>query len=206
MKKQYVNWSTEIFDGFYESELYNSDTEYYLTQNLQENSNEEFELEFVPYCDDVASHAVDLLENYCITYNHDNIIKSMQYIGLDSPQYYNYSTDRLIIDIDFNLTKLKSYIKTNKDDFNQYLKDNFTSYDGFISFVSNNYDDFMTNYNADDKERCIDVMLEYYILTCIYDSNWGDIKNKCNESDYYCKLCEYANEIQYNYAVKVESV
>lgn len=27
-KIEYQNWSTEIFQGFYESELYNSDTEY----------------------------------------------------------------------------------------------------------------------------------------------------------------------------------
>ena len=33
MKIKYINWSTAIFPGFYESELYNSDTLYNITEN-----------------------------------------------------------------------------------------------------------------------------------------------------------------------------
>lgn len=207
MKVHFTNWSSRIFDGFYESMLYNSDTEYYLNEMFQDDENpEEYEIDFTPYCEDVAARAVDLLSDYCITYNHDEIVKSMQYIGLDSPQFYNYSTDKLIIEIDFNLTKLKSYINKNKTDFNEYLKDNFTSYDGFWSFVSNNYNDFMDDYNNDDKDRCIQVMLEYFILNCIYESSWSEIKKLAdNESDYHQSLYEYANEMQCNYARIVET-
>lgn len=43
MKVNYNNWSTKIFDGFYESSLYNSDSLYWINQTdteegyLQEN-------------------------------------------------------------------------------------------------------------------------------------------------------------------------
>ena len=122
----------------------------------------------------------------------------MQFINLSSPQYYNYDTDRLNIEIDVNLTKLKKYIKQNKTDFNQYLKDNFTSYDGFISFVENNYNSFFEDYKI-NKNRCIQVMIEYYILHCIYNDTWQGMKNQDDyNTPYHWELFEKNQEIQYN--------
>ena len=37
MKIEYINWSTDIFQGFYESGLYNSDTLYNLQDEELEN-------------------------------------------------------------------------------------------------------------------------------------------------------------------------
>lgn len=206
MQTLYSNHSCRIFEGFYESNLFNSDTEYHLNYSLNdEDNNKEYEIDFEPYCKDISTHAVELLADYCVLYADNKIIKSMRYAGLSSPQYYNFSTDKLQIKMDFNLSKLKSFIRTNKDDFNSYLQDNFTSYDGFWSFVSNNYNDFMADYNSDDKERCIDVMLEYYILTCIYNGFWSDIKTApAYDTQYHYALYEYANEMQYVYAIEVD--
>ena len=206
MTLQYVNWSTRIFSGFYESELYNSDTEYHLNELLQDEDHPEtYELDFEPYQQAVSEFAVELLKDYCITYAADEIINSMDFVRLSSPRYYNFETDKLVIDVDLNVTKLKSYIKKHRADFNQYLKDNFTSYDGFISFVSNNYDDFMNGY-TDDKERSLNVMLEYYILRCIYGCKWSEIDDNWNDTEYHYKLNENAFEYQINYCKQVEEV
>lgn len=191
MKIKYQNWSTNIFDGFYESNLFNSDTELYLTEMLQEN-DEQYEISnFEVYQEDISQKATKLLEEIC----KSSIIKSIKYLSITSPRYYNYSTDKLNLLIDVNLTKLKNYINKNKTAFNKYLKENFTSYDGFISFIDNNYKDFIHTYKTDksEKERCINVMLEYYIL------------EKIKDSDYRQELYSYNAEIQlYYYAEKIE--
>lgn len=206
MKYLYQNWSTAIFMGFYESELFNSDTEYYLNDYLQDEEHPQtYEIDFEPYTQAISEYATELLKDFCI--NDDNIIKSMKYKTLYSPQYYNFDTDRLNIDIDVNLTKLKSYIKKNKSDFDLYLHENFTSYDGFMSFIENNYRDFIIQYQ-DDKNRCINVMLEYYILRCIYDTNWKGIhKQILNgyefDTFYHFQLFDNNREYQMRYLREV---
>ena len=115
-KIEYYNWSTRIFDGFYESTLYNSDTEYNLNNILQDDENEaEYELDFKSYTEAVADFAVELLKDYCI--NDNNIINSMTYKRLSSPRYYNFDTDKLVIDIEYNEVLLLEYIENNKKDF-----------------------------------------------------------------------------------------
>lgn len=209
MKYLYQNWSHAIFMGFYESILFNSDTEYYLNEYLkedEENQNITYEIDFEPYTQAISEYATELLKDYCI--NDDNIIKSMKYISLYSPKYYNFDTDRLNIEINVNLTKLKTYIKKNKTDFNKYLHDNFTSYDGFMSFIENNYNDFLIQYKT-DKERCLNVMIEYYILRQIYDNDWNGMSKifrNCEEYEtaYHYQLFDNNREYQMNYIIETK--
>lgn len=170
MKHTYNNWSTKIFEGFYESNLYNSDTLYYLTQN------------------DRGEYLKDNQEY--------DIIQDMKLKDLYSPKYYNYETDSLIINVKLNLRKLKTFcFKTYRNEFDKYLHDNFTSYDGFISFVSNNINGFIEDYKQPCNDREINVMIEFYLLYCIYE---GTDFSSC-ETSYYYRLYESANEIMYNH-------
>ena len=122
MKINYNNWSTKIFEGFYESNLYNSDSLYWITQTDREEG---------------------------------------------------------------------------------YLKDNFTSYDGFISFIENNICTFKEQYKT-DKNKCLNVMIEYYLLTCIYDTfNLSNIDNYY-ETIYHNNLYETARECIYEHIYKTK--
>lgn len=210
MKINYQNWSTNIFEGFYESNLFNSDTEYYINQLLQDEEHpEEVEIDFNPYCEAVAKYVAGLLQDYCVLYRHDDVIKDIKYLSISSPRFYNYTTDKLNLEIDFNMNNLKKFIKENKEDFNLYLKDNFTSYDGFISFIDNNYNDFMDKFYNDptEKDRSLNVMLEYYILNCIYETNWMSIKDMdWNNTSYHYALYDAINEIQVNHTHPVAVV
>lgn len=203
MKINYVNWSLNIFMGFYESVLFNSDTEYWISENERQegliNNNQYYEIDdFKGFMDDVASYAVDKLWEQLTTYDL-YIIKSMKYKGLQSPKYYNYDTDRLIIYIDVNLTKLKKFINHYSKDFNEYLKQYFTSYDGFISYIPNNLKDFKTEYKTtSDKTKYINAMLEFYLLSSIHH-NTSDFTNY--ETPYHYDLMEYAYNQVYNYRV-----
>lgn len=161
-KIEYQNWSTEIFQGFYESELYNSDTEYSFNTNYDEDE-QGFELQdWEGFTQAVAKEHADLL--FDNLEQKEQIIKSIEYKGLYSPKYYNFETDKLDLIVDCDVEALKKYcFEDNKDEFDTYLHDNFTSYDGFISFVPNNAKEFMLKYE-DDTERLLNVMIEFYIL------------------------------------------
>ena len=171
-KIEYINWSTDIFQGFYESGLYNSDTLY----NLQD---EDIAYDFIEggydqFTEKVASKCTDLLNDYM----RGGLIKNIKFIRLSSPRFYNFSTDKLVLEVECEWDKLLKYCEETKDDFNQYLQDNFTSYDGFTSFVPNNYTDFMRDLE-DDFERLSQVVIEYYILNRIDDLE--EYKLNCDE-------------------------
>lgn len=189
MITKFQNWSYKLFAGFYESILYNSNTlaDISACDNLKEGFSYNFSSDnYKLYEKNVSTKAVQFLWDNLS--QPDDIIKSMKFISITSPQYYNFETDKLNIKIDFNLTKLKKYcFNTEKEEFNQYLKDTYTSYDGFISFISNNIKDFKKSYK-DDTDRSINVMIEFYLL-----------KNT-NLEYYEDDLMEYANEAVYEYA------
>ena len=116
MKHKYNNWSCKIFEGFYESNLYNSDSLYWITKNdIDEGyiqNNQYYDIDnWEQFTKDIAKQAVykllDILPN-------NDIIQDMELKDIYSPKYYNYETDSLIIDIKLNLTKLKKYYTKNK--------------------------------------------------------------------------------------------
>lgn len=65
------------------------------------------------------------------------IIRRMKFKRLYSPQFYNFETDRLIIDCEINRWEILRYIFNNKHQFEMYLREHYTSCSGFVSFVKN---------------------------------------------------------------------
>lgn len=196
MKYTYTTWSSKIFEGFYESNLFNSDTEYNLSEGLE--SPHEIK-DFAGFCKSVSEKVVSLLDPM----DDSSPVQNLKLDYISSPQYYNYSSDKLVIQLDLDLVKLKVYcLKLNSESFGKYLKDNFTSRDGFISFVPNNIKDFVleleytpepsTEYTLESK-KLIDVMIEFYLIS------------ETDMDSYHQELYEYAWEKAYEYAEPVES-
>ena len=158
---KYINWSNEIFAGFYESNLYNSD----MIANATYGEDADFDFVdggYEAFERDVAERCVQEMWNH-LTQEQD-IIRDMQFVAVHSPAYYNFTTDKIEIDVECDLMALEKYVReTHREEFNEYLQDNFTSYDGFISFVPNNVTEFF-NELENDFERLSQVMLEFYIL------------------------------------------
>ncbi len=194
----YKNHSCEIFPGFYESILFNSDSEYYANEVLQDDDQKtEYELkDFGGFTNEVAKKAADLL-NEAIVFE-DSIIQSIDFEGLSSPKYYNFETDRLILKVKLDQRKLELYcFRQEKEAFDQYLKENFTSYDGFCSFIANNVNVFKNQYIEEGKkDRTLDIMIEFYILKQF--ERWE------NKDSYLMDLSEAANEILFNYMEAIE--
>ena len=204
MKHIYNNWSCKIFEGFYESNLYNSDSLYHITQSdidegyLQKNQYYDID-SWEDFTKEVSEAAVNELENILLD---NDIIQEMHLKDIYSPKYYNFETDSLIIDIKLNLRKLKTYcFKTKKEAFNDYLKRYFTSYDGFISFIANNLNDFIQDYKQQPNTKELNTMIEFYLLNQIYGS---DTDFDGFDTPYHWRLYEAANELIYSH-LKVEN-
>lgn len=157
---KYINWSTTIFQGFYESDLYNSDTLYNI--NMEEDTEYDFKDDkaYYDFENEVCEKIVDAL-----FYDMQDAeeITGIKFIKLHSPKYYNYDTDKIECDIQCDWQGVLKYAQeTKREDFENYLHDNFTSCSGFVSFVPNNAKDFF-NKLEEDFERLSQVILEFYI-------------------------------------------
>jgi hypothetical protein len=186
-KIEYENWSREIFQGFYESELYYSDIE----SDFNCDCDEVRELkDWKGFTTTVAQDCTACLWQ-CLNQEQE-IIKSIEYKGLYSPKYYNFETDKLELVIDCDIEALKTYcFKDNCGDFDLYLYENFTSYDGFVSFVPNNLKEFYAKYE-DDTERLLNVMIEFYLLQNLDLLAYRD---SCAEWARQ-RLCEYMEPVE----------
>lgn len=153
---KYTNWSTSIFEGFYESRLYNSDCP--LLTNY-----DEFECRVGEYATDIMYESLPIPDF--------TLIKKMDFVGIASPKFYNFDTDKLMIEITYDDDALASYcFEHNRNEFEIYLRQNFTSYDGFHSFIANNLYDFKRQKEYEESpnrpipsDRCSQVMLEFYL-------------------------------------------
>lgn len=78
-----------------------------------------------------------------------------------SPKYYNYETDRIIGEIDYN-DFISLYLKVDKEALQALIKRRFTSCDGFISHYSNDLADWPQELENWDHNH-IGTVLECYI-------------------------------------------
>ena len=167
-KHTYHQFSTALFEGFYESNLFNSDTELNLNRYLNEDSEnpKEYEIkDFSGFCRKIAERVPVLLES---DLNVDSyVLSDFCLLEIDSPRFYNYRTDRLVLSVNVDVELLKGYAYSSHPiEFESYLKENFTSYDGFISFVPNNLSDFL-EWEETNQQSSIDALIEFYLLSRI---------------------------------------
>jgi len=221
---EFINDTLIVFEGFYESYLFNSDTEFYLNELLQDSEHPEtYEITGQNYKDYEKSvcelHADSLNEclNDLRTYEKIDIVKSVKFKNMTSPAYYNFTTDKLHLLVDFNLTALKKYcFIDNREDFNFYLQENYTSYDGFISFIDNNIKDFekivlkrkLDSWESNKKDAYIDIMLEYHFIRAIFDNKTAEKIYNDNlhdtDTDYKQRIYEQLTELQIEYSTVIE--
>lgn len=193
MKINYVNWSPELFEGFYESGLYNSDTLYSINADFVEDKEPEYDFVeggFDKFCEDVTRGCVEALFDN-LDQGDGEIIKTMTFKKLHSPRYYNFETDKFEAEVDIDWPALMKWTRKRTDKFAEYLAENFTSRSGFISFVPNTTDAFFDALGA-DFDRLADVLIEFYILSNLDVETYRDA----------CR--EIAWDVLWNYIAPVE--
>lgn len=69
-----------------------------------------------------------------------------------SPKEYNYRTDWIDFEIEFDDSVIEKY-KDPDDDFDKFLKENYKSYDGYVNFMPENVGEFVTAINSKDATK-----------------------------------------------------
>jgi len=117
-------------------------------------------------------------ENGCSEYiadgliglDHSEIIVNVKYQKTVNPAYYNFSTDSINVEIEYNPKKLKAFIKENKEAFKEYIENKYTSYDGFSSSYSNDVHNWIDLVNKNELgEHELGSVLEF-----VFEVNYGE--------------------------------
>jgi hypothetical protein len=121
--------------------------------------------------------------SYCIEFIdsiNDMLELNLKFIQIDSPKFYNFTTDKIEAEINENdFNKLKDTYLIDKEtqwwnkEFIDYVNENSKSYDGFISFYN--------GFNEVIKE---DEILLQYMFNYILKEYADEIENYIFEMDF----------------------
>ena len=154
-----VNIELPFFPGFYESDLENSDTPYWaIKEELQyyqrdcdtpckELTENDLDFDYKGYEEAVREGWVDGFRE-----RMPEMVLSLENVEMTSPKYYNFSTDKLWADVELKdgwEDDVRAFMTENADWLRKRIKDDWTSYDGFMSFMSNNFDDLAHDEDED---------------------------------------------------------
>ena len=125
-----------------------------------------------------------------------------------SPKEYNFATDEIVMDVTYSKMKILQVVKKDTETFNQFLKDNYTSYDGFMSFTSNNYDDWLVDFE-ENEIRSVGAVLSYLFQERITENRYefetfvvegvGYYSEYIDSTDYENEVVILKNYIKDNY-------
>ena len=188
-----VEFEVPGFWGFYESFYTEADTysigDWYYNGDMDEETEELFD----EFMNSEFDYTLDedknkIFEKNVGEYYTDNFDKMMKdaipswkgsaFVEIESPRYYNYSTDRIfaktVID-DAVAEEIKEYIESNKAAFDNFISDKFRVRDGFIPFYSNDPDQWMKSLkDMDHNELCA-------VFEFILDNEYDDFEGLLNE-------------------------
>lgn len=203
-KELYIN----VFYGFYESIFCNSDQfidfEYedksLLIDKYPFLNENDFEVyynfeNFENYKNDISKEFSNLYLELIKNLLPFDIVENPKFLlelkssYIDSPHYYNYRTDKNGLFIKTNYTTLnliKNYVLSFENMENYIFKKN-SSYDGFISFLSNDYNEWINK--PIEKYECNELS---FLFDNIIIQNDNDLIFELN---YEC----YENVEAYNY-------
>ena len=167
MKVTQLEINLPLFEGFYNSYLD-------LSENIEVGEGENFSMNEEQFDEIDWNKTNENVSKFYLNYFKDELkdffksigVLSLEFIKVDSPKYYNYSTDKLVCDIKIDknvfVHELRKY---DLDIWEQFLKDNFTSYDGFIPFYPNTTIEWdeLINENIEDDNVIIETLLQFYL-------------------------------------------
>ena len=157
------NIQLPFFPGFYESDLKNCDTAYWaIKEELRYYQSEcdtpcptltEDDLDF-----DDDAYEKDILNAWVDAFRdkRPDFVLSIENVEMTSPKYYNFETDRVWADVELPddwMDTVREFMVNNADWLRDRVKEDWTSYDGFMSFMSNNFDD-LSHDDDEDGWKC----------------------------------------------------
>lgn len=154
-----------LFPGFYntmfepdETNEIHSHNDYYGT----DLNYDDFEWDYADYKERVATAFVDDFEKeFC-----DILPIKIKYQSISSPAYYNFSNDIIDIEVELDFNAFIKVVNEKKEEIRKYILDRYTSHDGFVSFHSNDVEDWCrSEYVSENKYHRVGALLEALLLT-----------------------------------------
>lgn len=143
-----TNIQLPSFHGFYES-IWSSLADDSMQRDIEERGitkGDDWSCKFREFEMAVVERYTDMyldLVNSALGLNIEKLAEP----ELDSPRYYNFRTDRIYVDVDFSeIEKLRGLMRKWEKELPKIIHDNHTSRDGFISFMSNDFDEWIGEY------------------------------------------------------------
>lgn len=131
-----------LFPGFYntifepceENEIYSHNQEH-----DTDLSYDDFNWDYQDYEDRVASAFVESFEREFKDIMPDVRIYFQKVV---SPKEYNFRNDTIDIEVDMNFDRFMAVVNDNKENIADYIRQTYTSRSGFISYHSNDVEDW----------------------------------------------------------------
>lgn len=174
-KEEKIEIQLPFFDGFYESVYYNSDSiydEFYNNEREYKETygdditDDDLDVRFDEYQKDVCEAFTECFSNLAPSF-----VTSVEFSEMTSPRYYNFETDKVYANITLSddwREQVLTFMKENKDWLKKRIYDEWTSRDGFMSFMDNNYDEWLHRFENTEDEidpRYLSTMIGYIMMT-----------------------------------------
>jgi hypothetical protein len=166
-----------LFTGFYGSHwdepCFYGEEEYY---NLPSDKSFDEFVDWDRYHTHIAKEMCS--EVHCLLSDY---VKGIEFERISSPKYYNFENDAIHCEIDIEEFKIQTYLEDNRDAFADYLKERYTSRDGFISFYSNDVNEWIHAWSSD--EHMVGAVLQFICINEGFEEPW-DLSD-CHISLFY---------------------
>lgn len=185
------------FTGFYQGIWGQSENEYCETREIKYGEYEDIEslllLDDWGFGPDYRDRIAELYAKMYIDHINDTLGTDLKLVGqwVRSPKSYNYVTDQIYCQVEIeDLDVLANHLRNlcndlrYKDDLIETIKANHTSCSGFISFMSNKFEDWMRVIDNPQDDRYVSCLIGY--LVNVIDP--GSLQ--CLNESVYCWACE----------------
>ena len=196
------------FPGFYESYLsFGADEEQDYIDNLAEAygiphdildeyfKDHELDVNYSEYETAVGKEFMDQMASMLEYYLPG--IEDCSFVRISSPAYYNFETDKLIMNITLDPKKVINECRVHYGEFAEYLDKNLSPRDGFIPYFGTNPEWWLDADNWNDHDPIVlGTILDFILRAHVEDPVW-ELSNATMEQidfDDYTTLPKEINE------------
>ena len=167
------------FEGFYCSIWSPDDDVYSYSVENDAEEDEDFTVDYKGYQNAVCEKYTEVWEGWMQQYIHEDI--KLDFLQVWQPRFYNYVNDACEVRISLTRQAKKAIIEkiiNHRDKIAGWIRDNHSNTEGFLSFWSNDIDDWggwvLFNTNAYHQASYLAYMLYYIVKAELEEEGYTD--------------------------------
>ena len=167
------------FEGFYCSIWSPDDDVYSYSVENDAEEDEDFTVDYKGYQNAVCEKYTEVWEGWMQQYIHEDI--KLDFLQVWQPRFYNYVNDACEVRISLTRQAKKAIIEkiiNHRDKIAGWIRENHSNTEGFLSFLSNDIDDWggwvLFNTNAYHQASYLAYMLYYIVKAELEEEGYTD--------------------------------